>query len=463
MPNAASPIDNGRLLGHLQDFLLRYPRLLASARVGIAISGGGDSVALAHLASQARLHIVLLHVNYGLRGAESEADEAFVQTLSTQLNCDIQILRVTPDGKSEDELRRLRYDWFATRDVDAILTGHTRDDQAETILVRILRGTGPVGLTGILESHGDRMFRPLLEATRQDLRQWLTGQGHPWREDSSNSDTDYRRNWLRNILLPQIRAQLNPQVDSALAGLAAIARDEETWLATLVEPLFNDLVTPEAGGLVLDCERLHASPLALQRRLMRRLIERAKGDLRAVDFAHIEAAISLALDREGNGRIQIPGLDLMRSFGLLRAVPLSALAERSPRNYRFPFQVPGEFTLPDHTGVLRSTIAAGSLYNESGSLDWEQLCAAADLENPLELRNWRPGDAYLRSGSDHPEKVKELFQKFRIPLWRRRTWPILVLRDSPVWVASFGPSREFAAQSDSQLHLRLEWTPERAS
>ncbi len=463
MSNATRARDTSVLLRHLQDALVRHPRLRAAARVGVAISAGGDSAALAHLAAQASLPIVLLHVNYGLRGAESEADEAFVRALANQLNCETQILRVTPEGKSEDELRRHRYDWFATLDVDAILTGHTRDDQAETVLFRILRGTGPSGLTGIVTSHGDRIFRPLLAATRQELRDWLRSEGHAWREDSSNQDTAYRRNWLRQVLLPQVREHLNPQVDSALASLAAIAGDEEAWLATVVESQCGNLVRPEAGGLILDCERLHDFPLALQRRLIRRLIEQAKGDLLAIEFAHIEASLFLALDREGNGRIQIPGLDLMRSFGLLRAIPIETLAARAPRNYRLPFTAPAMFTLPDRDGAVHSTLAPGSLYTERGSLDWERLCAAAALEYPLELRNWRPGDTYVRNGSDHPEKVKELFQKFRIPLWRRRTWPILVLRDSPVWVAVFGPSREFAAQSDTQLHLHLEWTPEGAS
>ena len=445
------------MLRLLNDFIERNPRLREARRVGVAVSGGGDSVALARLAAEAGLPILLLHMNYGLRGAESDGDEAFVIALGSELGCEMLVERVTPEGKSEDELRRLRYEWFATCSVDVILTGHTRDDQAETVLFRILRGTGPTGLVGIVESYGNRIFRPLLRMSREEVREWLVGGGHVWREDSSNDEVDYRRNWLRRVLLPQVREELNPQVDGALVGLAEIAGDEEAWLAGIVDEVFENLVSAEADWMVLDCAQLGKLPVALQRRMMRRIMERVKGNLQAIDFAHVEAALRLALDGEGNGRIQIPGLDLMRSFCWLRVIRMQSLLDRSPRNFRFLLEAPSSIMLPDGAGVVRSTLDTGNLYNESKSLDWGKLCAAVDHESPLELRNWRPGDFYRRSGSAHPDKVKDLFQKYRVPLWRRRTWPIIVLRDSPVWVAEFGPAEEFAARSDAQTRLCLEW------
>lgn len=400
-------------------------------------------------------------MNYGLRGAESDEDEAFVAALGAELGSEVRVERVVPKGAAEDELRRLRYEWFDICDVDVVLTGHTRDDQAETVLFRVLRGSGPAGLAGILESSRDRILRPLLGVSREELRDWLRSMGHAWREDSSNRNLEYRRNWIRNVLLPQVREELNPKVDSALAGLAEIARDEEAWLGTVVDEISVEMVHVEGDGLVLDCERFRRSPLALQRRLLRRLIERVKGNLFAIEFAHIEAAVELALEPQGNGRIQIPGIDLMRSFGLLRLIELQRLADRSPRNFRLPLAVPGDAILPDRAGVVRSTLDTGNLYTVGGSLDWELLCAAVDHENPLELRNWRPGDSVRRSRSDRPDKVKELFQKHRIPLWRRRTWPILVIREIPVWVAEFGPAEEFAAGPGTRTRLRLDWTPDR--
>ncbi len=441
----------------LTEFIERNPRLGEAKRVGVAVSGGGDSVALARLAAIEGLPVILLHMNYGLRGAESDGDEAFVIALGCELGCEVLVERVVPESKAEDELRRLRYEWFAACDADVILTGHTRDDQAETVLFRVLRGTGPTGLVGIVESYGNRIFRPLLRVSREEVREWLVGCGYVWREDSSNQDLDYRRNWLRRVLLPQVREELNPQVDNALVGLAEIAGDEEAWLAGIVDEVFDNLVSAEADWMVLNCAQFGKLAVALQRRMMRRLMERVKGNLQAIDFAHVEAAVRLSLEGEGNGRIQIPGLDLMRSFGWLRVIRMQSLLDRSPRNFRFLLDVPSSILLPDGAGVVRSTLDTGNLYNEKGSLDWGKLCAKVDHESPLELRNWRPGDFYRRNGSTHPEKVKDLFQKYRVPLWRRRTWPIIVLRDSPVWVAEFGPAEEFLAKSDAQTRLFVEW------
>jgi len=120
--------------------------------------------------------------------------------------------------------------------------------------------------------------------------------------------------------------------------------------------------------------------------------------------------------------------------------------------------------VPENAGRLASFLDPGCNYNERGrSLDWEKVSAAVDAEKRLELRNWRPGDSYIRSGSCGPEKVKELFQKYRIPLWRRRSWPIVVLGDLLLWVAEFGPAAEFSMNPETRTALRVQWTPNRGS
>ena len=441
------------------EFVRRYPVLAAAQRVGVAVSGGGDSVALACLARECFSGLTLLHMNYGLRGVESNLDEAFVRDLALRLNCDLLVERVVPLGRSEDELRRLRYEWFSRCEVDAVLTGHTREDQAETVLFRLVRGTGPVGLAGISPVLDGRIYRPLLEVGRGRIRAWLESQGIGWREDSSNLDLGYRRNWIRHELLPVLRRELNPEVDRALGNLAEIVWDESEWIDGLVRVRLDGMVWREGDGVVLDCAKFCAEPLGLRRRLMRELMERVKGDLRELEFAHVEGALRLSDEKEGNGRIQVPGLDLMRSFGLLRVIRLEVLQAMPERNFRVDFPVPGKVVVPEGAGIVVSTVDPGCNYNESGgSLDWDRLFAAVDAERRLELRNWRPGDSLVRGGSAEPEKVKELFQKHRIPLWRRRAWPIVVLGDLPVWVAEFGPTADFAVRPDTRTVLRIEWT-----
>jgi tRNA(Ile)-lysidine synthase len=256
-----------------------------------------------------------------------------------------------------------------------------------------------------------------------------------------------------------LRKELNPEVDHSLAHLAEIAFDESQWLDPLVAKKLDQLARPEVDWVVLDCERFRLEPLALRRRLLRALLERVKGDLLEIQFAHIDAILRLTEESEGNGRIQVPGLDLMRSFGFMRVIRLQTLAAMPVRNFRTDFPVPGRVVVPEGAGIVVSTMDQGCNYNEGGrSLDWNQLSAAFTAEYRLELRNWRPGDSYIRNASTGPEKIKELFQKYRIPLWHRRAWPILVLGDSLVWAAEFGPAVGFAAGPETRIALHVEWT-----
>jgi tRNA(Ile)-lysidine synthase len=441
------------------EFVRRYPALAGAQQVGVAVSGGGDSVALACLARECFSSITLLHMNYGLRGAESDLDEALVRDLGLRLGCEVLVERVVPAGRSEEELRRLRYEWFSRCEVDVVLTGHTLEDQAETVLFRLVRGTGPDGLAGITPVLNGRVYRPLLGLGRRELRAWLESRGISWREDSSNLDLAYRRNRIRHELLPVLRRELNPEVDQVLGNLAEIVWDEADWIDGVVRERLAGMVWQEGEGVVLDASKFCGEPLGLRRRLMRALFERVKGDLREIEFLHVEGALRLCAEKEGNGRIQVPGLDLMRSFGLLRVIRLETLRAMPERNFRVDLPVPGKVVVPEGAGIVSSTLDPGCNYNESGrSLDWDRLFAAVDAERRLELRNWRPGDSLVRGEGTEPEKVKELFQKHRIPLWRRRAWPIVVLGDLPVWVAEFGPAADFAAKPETRTALRIEWS-----
>ncbi|MBM3760890.1 MAG: tRNA lysidine(34) synthetase TilS [Acidobacteria bacterium] len=448
------------LSGQIRKFVKRYPALSQAERVAVAVSGGGDSVALAVAAHQVWPNILLLHVNYGLRGDESEKDEALLRELATRLGVQLEVQRVQPKDRSEETLRDLRYAWFHQCPVDAVLTAHTCEDQAETMLFRIVRGTGLSGLAGILPVSSGRYYRPFLNVSREQIREWLREHEIAWREDASNLDLSYRRNWIRHELMPALRREINPETDQALAQLAGIALDEEAWATLHAATTLDPLVSADGQALVLHCEPFNTHPVAVRRRMMRELLERVKDNLREIDFAHVEAALQLCTEQEGNGRIQVPGLDLMRSFGWLRVIRLEVLRDLPERNFRLAFPFPGEVSVPEDAGTLSSQVDSMCNYNESGgSLDLDRVLAAMDAERRLELRNWRPGDSYTRAGASGPEKVKELFQKFRIPLWRRRSWPIIVLGDLPIWVAGFGPAAEFAITPESRTALRIQWKP----
>lgn len=450
---------------HLEQFTNRYPSLKAASIWGLAVSGGADSTALAVAAAELGRPVVLLHVNYGLRGAESDADEAFVRSLGAP----VEVLRPRVESGSEEQLREIRYSWFQSF-AFPVLTAHTQDDQAETVLHRLLRGSGPGGLAGILETRSAQIFRPFLELPRRALREYLRNRQQSWREDSSNANLAFRRNYLRHVLLPQIEEHINPAAPQALARLAQLAADEEVWLQGLTSDLLPHFARQEDKAWILDAKHLREAPRALQRRLVRQLVCQIQRE-EALGFEHVEAVLELCESPEGSARIQVPGLDVMRSFDEVRILPQTELPG-GDRNFRLALEIPGRTPLGSCAGSIQTTLlprGVGDLpatrdkitpYNEIGlGLDWESLESAQIAGHPLELRNWRPGDEYQRPGRDRPEKLKELFQKFRIPLWQRRCWPIVVLKDEPVWARTFGPAAAFVATAETKTALHIEFVP----
>jgi tRNA(Ile)-lysidine synthase len=439
-------------------------------QVGVAVSGGADSVcllcALLELAPRWDLRLSVLHLDHGLRGEESRQDAEFVRDLAGRLGLPLS-LRATPVAQSPDNLeqaaREARLSFFreavSSGAVQRVATGHTRSDQAETVLFRFLRGSGTAGLAGIRPVTSDGIVRPLIEVERSEVRQFLLQRGIAWREDSTNRSLQFARNRIRHELLPQIACEWNPAIGETLANTADWALAEEAWWDAEIERLASLHITAvdDAGAILLRAPLLAALPLAVARRLVRRAMELAKGDLRGIDFGHIRAVMDLARSTEGHGRLQAPGLDIFRSFEWLRFGQSGAGGFQS-RNYRLALAVPGTVRVPGTNRAISlelidksgSSVASDWVYNSHvGCLDWQRLSGS------LELRNWRPGDQYQPVGYSGREKIKTLFQQARIPLWERRHWPVVTDGPSIVWARRFGPAAGLVAERDAKVILEI--------
>jgi tRNA(Ile)-lysidine synthase len=295
---------------------VRLHRLLkAGERVGVAVSGGADSVALLRLLVELRgeLGIVLsvVHFHHGIRGAEADDDAEFVARLAQQHNLELHSGRGDAPGHAgarqaslETAARELRYQFFArllqSGVVDRIATGHTLDDQAETVLMKTLRGAGTRGLAGIYPALRAGMVRPLLGVRRRELEEYLRSLGQEWREDSTNRDRRHLRNRVRQELVPLLERDFNPEVTRVLGESAEVARAEEEFWQCEVERLLPQ-VCPQ-GGASLKLEALLAQPLAVQRRLVRAALERAGAGF---DFRHGEEILRLA--QKSRGAVELPG------------------------------------------------------------------------------------------------------------------------------------------------------------
>lgn len=435
--------------------LERYQMLVRGPRIGVAVSGGADSVFLLHALHTLGLPVAVLHVNHQLRGAESDADEAFVRDLAASLGLPAHVLHApVPAGNLEQEARRTRYEFFAAQiaagHCDAIATGHTLDDQAETVLYRFLRGAGTAGLRGILPVTESRIVRPLLELRRDQIRAWLTERNILWREDSSNADSEFLRNQIRHHHLPELAASLNPALPEVLASTASWARAEEEYWSAELDRLAPRYLLCGPETVLIDTKPFLELAVAVQRRLLRRAIEHVRGSLRAIDFHHIEAIRAMMTTREGSGRIQLPDLDVYRSFDWLRLAPVG-FDSRIERDFETPLTVPGRTSVPGRLITIDIELRPGpSVYNsgEQG-LDWDRCIGS------LVLRNWRPGDQYTRRGRSEAEKIKTLFQDFRIPLWQRRAWPVITRGGSILWTRRFGVASGFAAGPESRNILMI--------
>ena len=308
------------LARRLAAFAARHAMFAPGARIGVAVSGGSDSMALLlllhALASAAGWQLTVLHYDHAWR-PDSATDARFVAAVARRLGWPLRRARARaplPQADREQQARRARYAFFqraaAASGLACVATAHTADDQAETVLLRLLRGTGPAGLAGILPRRSlasgaaTLLVRPLLWARRDELRAWLLRHRQDWREDRTNQDLHPRRNRLRLQFLPALAAAFNPALVRGLCDLAEIVRaEEELWAAALARA-FARLWQPQAAGGRFPRADFAALPLALRRRLVREAVRAIQGDLRQVDFLAIEEVAEWAASAARHPRLR---------------------------------------------------------------------------------------------------------------------------------------------------------------
>ncbi|HTZ31846.1 MAG TPA: tRNA lysidine(34) synthetase TilS [Methylomirabilota bacterium] len=412
-------------------------------RVAAAVSGGADSVALLFLLIDLRseLGIVLsaVHVNHRLRGDESDGDQAFVAAMAQGLGLEIHCFDAPISGKTDSGVeaaaRELRYGIFRTfsrdKSVPVIATAHTLDDQAETVLLRALRGTGIGGLAGIqprltLEVHGKavgEVIRPLLDFRHGDLEEFLRERKQGWREDSSNRDLSFLRNRVRHQVLPLLKASFGPSAIENLAALAEIARAEEDhWNA-------HPEIHAEVGALPVS--PLRQLPLAVQRRLIRNWLRENAADAN-VTFRHIEDVRALAGGPPGR-QIELSGGKVARRGK--SALSIEPADADPPTDYAYTVSIPGQIEIAE-LGVRMEVVKANPrLLRQS---EFEQRLDPARLPQSLTIRNWRSGDRFWPAHTREAKKVKELLSARHLTGTEKKLWPVAAAEGMGlVWMRGF--------------------------
>jgi len=474
-----------RVLDAVRRSITERHLLEAGDRVAVAVSGGADSVALLRILLELRneLGIVLsvAHFHHQIRGVEADADAQFVRDLAGRFGLEFHFGSGDAPSCSRDRkvsletaARELRHRWFAQlledRKAEKIATAHTLDDQAETVLMRIVRGAGTRGLAAIAPVHREKhLIRPLLEVSRADIQSYLDSLKQAWREDSSNRDLSHTRNRLRHELLPQLEREFNPSIKRTLSDLAEVARAEEQFWNTQVAALLPRLMRegkPTRSGrrntgdasktMALDLAELRALPLALARRVLRAAVEREFGV--ELEFKHTEKAVQFLSRGHRSKASGLPGgLEMTLTF---RELQLSRVCEDEAGAYQYRLPVPGEIEVPEisckvYARLIHVGKARVSGYNPAQLLD------RALLAPELTVRNWRAGDKFLPAHSRSPKKVKELLQPARLgrelSVAERRRWPVIESGGQIVWMRGFQPGA--AVSDEAKEAVLIEETP----
>lgn len=444
-------------------------------RVAVALSGGSDSVALTFLlralaeAREVRL-VGLAHFNHQLR--ERAVDEAaFCRELAARLQLPIVVGAGDVRARAARERRSIeaaahaaRYEFLAQAALelgaDCVALGHTRDDQAETVLLRLLRGAGPRGLAGMRPMRG-LFVRPLLECRRRVLREYLDAMGQPYCHDPTNQDVQIPRNRVRAELMPVLQARFNPRVVETLANEAALAQDIWIWLDEQGRGLLDAACfrREEGDRWVLDAPTLRNAPAAVARvALLTALEQVAPG--RTIGSRHVEAARGLVGSESGS--LDLPGQRLQRiatRLVLSRRMPgtrSESEPRSSPNSFSYPLSIPGEVDVPE----ARCTVSAEAhpcaddvAALRSGGLSTKVALASCEA---LAVRNRRPGDRFRPLGLAGHKKLQDFFVDRKVPKNERDVVPIVVDdRDRIVWIAGYAVDEDFRVTAPAQAVIML--------
>ena len=407
-----------------------------------AVSGGPDSVALLSILTNLRdtlgiERITVVHFDHRLRGDESDADREFVHAMARsaglEFRCgtaDVRALARSRKISVEMAARDSRHSFFmetaAALNARKIALGHTANDQAEEVILRIIRGTGPAGIQAMSPATAEGIIRPLLFATRDSILEYLLDRGIEFRNDSTNFEPFCQRNFLRLKIFPLLREAFHPQIAETIARCADLAREEESWWASEIRTRWGDICLESSEGrCALDLGRLKQLHPALVRRMLRFAIEMVRGNLAGVGLVHLESLIELVFSGKTGKSVLFPGgVEAVRHGGKLlvrlrecaasKHLPDDVLPIPGPGVYHF-----GEFDFQigfrdDTKTCCQPGLTAECVHMDADKLKW-----------PLELRFWKPGDRFRPLGMSGSKKLQDFFTDCMVPKDERQRVPLL--------------------------------------
>ncbi len=432
-------------------FLVRH--VSPGDRLIVAVSGGADSVALLHILSGLRedlgFTLSIAHLNHMARGHDSDADAEFVRGLAGKLGLDCQDGKIDVKAEAkyqktsfQETARNLRYQFLESalkiNKSTHVALGHTADDQVETFLINLLRGSGTRGLSAMPETRGP-YIRPLLTCYRAEVEHYLNKKNLKFREDVSNNETYYLRNRVRKELLPFL-SEYNPQIKSSLLDTVSILKDEDQYLDTIVDGLLAGFVQTVEEGAILSREFLLKQPKALQKRLVRKALQAVTGGLRRISAVNVRGIMDLMEDPKPGKEIS-----LSRGWVVICSANRIEISKNSLHRLRILKEesvevVPVELTIPGTTLWSKFDWIFKSQVIESGKTEISKISSQACFDydkvgSQVFVRFFTPGDRFIPLGMSGSKKLKSFFIDEKIPREKRKTIPILTSADNDIiWI-----------------------------
>jgi tRNA(Ile)-lysidine synthase len=418
------------------------------ASILVGLSGGGDSVALTHalieLRGRSGLKLAAAHLNHQLRGADSDRDEEFVRAMCARLGIELIVERADDLGSSqskanlEERARDARREFLSRAadriGADFIALGHNRDDQAETVLMRLMRGAGAAGMAAMAERGPGRLLRPMLSISRAELRDYLNARAIPFVEDSTNESRDVLRNRIRHNLMPTLERDYAPGVAGRLFALADEMRAVDELVAAAAATELVAMRERGADGAALEIARFRSLNRAVQGGVIRQFLTERLGTLRKISRSHIEAIRDLVLEGGPSASVDIPGgWRAHRQYNLLQLIPAAA-AHDAGNGFEVAIALDG-VTIVEPAGFKfdAATIAAAAA-SMPDSLSIAIFDAAKVGDGNLVARNFVPGDRISPIGMRGTRKVHDVFVDRRLPRVRRRRFPMVMIQGRIAWI-----------------------------
>lgn len=454
------------LLSRIRETIERYNMLQRGDRVIAAVSGGPDSVCLLDLLFALRgdlgIELVVAHLDHGLRPESDEAETRLVGSLADDYGLPYETEKAggavkegggSPEQKARDVryafLRKVKQKWSAR----VIAVGHTLDDQAETVLIRLLRGSGPAGLGGMSPVLNSGVIRPLIEIRRSEIEAYLDHQGLPFAIDRSNFDVSYLRNSIRWELLPQLK-KYQPRIVEILGKTAEIMRADEAWIQKVSKAwLERESATTADGDIGLPLGSFRALPEPIKNRVIRESLQMKAGTLYRISRRHIDAIRRLTLVQRPQGQLHLPYNVVVRR--VYDRLLIGAERDKGNTDFSYVLPGPGAYAVPAIGGSVLVEETTNAAVPSPASDSWTGFFDRDRLGYPLIIRAPRKGDRFIPLGMSGHKKVKDLFIDLKIPSEKRGKIPILTYEGELVWVCGVRLDDRFKVRPETGRVLKI--------